>query len=309
MRTTAAIVAGGLLGSASTCLLLGVFGVSAVAADRGMAPPCPCPGDADCSGAIDFNDITTVLSAWGQACPVDNDMDGFTDDVDCDDNDPNVFPGAPELCNGKDDDCDMLVDEDINLNTDPNNCGGCGLVCSAGPNQVASCVNGSCIIECLPGWIDIDMNPVNGCEDRDDDQDGWPLSVDCDDNNPNINPAAQEICDSIDNDCDGQTDEGFDLLTDPQNCGGCGLVCTAGPNQVSNCVFGSCVIECLPGWIDFDMNPANGCEDRDDDLDGFPLSIDCNDNDPNIFPGAAEICGNSIDDNCDGQIDEPGCVP
>ena len=46
----------------------------------------------------------------------DSDRDGFTDETgDCDDNDNDVFPGALELCNGVDDDCDGTVDEDVTL--------------------------------------------------------------------------------------------------------------------------------------------------------------------------------------------------
>ncbi|WP_339842018.1 malectin domain-containing carbohydrate-binding protein [uncultured Maribacter sp.] len=45
--------------------------------------------------------------------PVDVDGDGFLSDVDCDDLDPNVYPGAPEVCDGKDNDCDGSIDEDL----------------------------------------------------------------------------------------------------------------------------------------------------------------------------------------------------
>lgn len=59
---------------------------------------------------------------------------------DCDDSNDEIFPGAPEICDTIDNDCDGMVDEDTNKNTDPLNCGQCGIQCPAGMR----CENGIC---------------------------------------------------------------------------------------------------------------------------------------------------------------------
>jgi len=102
-------------------------------------------------------------------------------------------------------------------------------------------------------------------------------------------PIADEICDGIDNDCDTEIDEDFDLTSDPANCGSCGHACTK-PNAPGTCESSVCQYECLPGFVDLDgdlnMDPSNGCE---------YLCIPTN--------GGVEAC-DFTDNDCDGLIDE-----
>ncbi len=114
-------------------------------------------------------------------------------------------------------------------------------------------------------------------EPPDADGDGWTADQDCDDSDPEIHPDAEEVCDGVDNDCDGDIDEGLgttwyeDLDGDGYGSPGTGIVvCDA----------------CLTGYV------------RD--------SSDCDDGDPNTNPGADEIC-DGVDNDCDGDVDE-GCV-
>jgi hypothetical protein len=96
--------------------------------------------------------------------------------------------------------------------------------------------------------------------------------------------GTPELCNGIDDDCDGVVDNGFDLLTDSLNCGACGIVCTA-PTATTECRGGQCVVaSCTPGYVDADGNPANGCECM-------------------VTNGGIEIC-DGADNNCDGRIDE-----
>ena len=72
--------------------------------------------------------------------------------------------------------------------------------------------------------------------------------------------VPDELCNGVDDDCDGSVDEGFDLDTDPEHCGECGVSCVQ-PNTTSSCEAGTCRIDaCAPGFDDCDRNPLTGCE-------------------------------------------------
>jgi len=86
-----------------------------------------------------------------------------------------------------------------------------------------------------------------------------PLSGDCLDQNPAVNPGVVEICDDIDNNCAGGIDEGFDKLTDVNHCGACYNQCT-NPHGTTECINGVCTPTCLGGWGDCNGDPDDGCE-------------------------------------------------
>lgn len=161
----------------------------------------------------------------------------------------------------------------------------------------------------------------NGIECTDYDNDGYFLEqgcqtpIDCDDEDEKINPSADEICDDQkDNDCDGKID------SDDPDCEVCQDADKDGYKD-SSCGGNDCddrnpnihpgAIEICGNGIDEDCSGADltcpqGCTDNDHDGYGIgcPLGDDCDDNNPNIHPGAREICGNGIDEDCSKTPDD-----
>ena len=141
--------------------------------------------------------------------PSDDDGDGFADGpvehVDCDDTDPWVYPNATERFDGKDNDCDGIIDE----GTDGMDDDGDGF-----SEEEGDCNDyDDTVFPDAPEQSDTKDNDCNGIVDDktglyDDDGDGFAeTDNDCNDNNSEIHPAATEYCDGIDNNCNGLKDD------------------------------------------------------------------------------------------------------
>jgi len=166
-----------------------------------------CAQDAHCgSGRSCEIPIDPSLPGVGICGCVDADGDGFCADVDCDDNDPLVYPGAPERCDGKDNNCNGITDEGCEDCVDNDGDGFCADVdCDDNDPFVYPGAPERC------DGKDTNCNGITdeGCEDCvDNDGDGYCADVDCDDNDPTVYPGAPELCDGKDNNCDGVIDAG-----------------------------------------------------------------------------------------------------
>jgi hypothetical protein len=133
--------------------------------------------------------------------------------------------------------------------------------------------------------------------DADLDSDGFTAcDGDCDDSNPAVHPGAAEVCNGIDDDCDGIRDNGF-----PDADGDGWAACGGDCNDANAAVH--------PGAAEQCNGLDDNCDGRIDegfdfDGDGFTqCGGDCNDTDPAVHPGAVELC-NHLDDDCDGAVDE-----
>jgi hypothetical protein len=213
-----------------------------------------CDGvDNDCDGSVDDG----VLPTWY----ADGDSDGYgltarsttscsaptgyvATGGDCDDSLNSVNPGEAEVCNSRDDDCDGLVDDGITAtwyrDADSDGYGNSGTTtstCSAPAGYVSN-------------------------------------ADDCDDTSNAVNPAATEVCDGLDQDCDGVADDGTGTTTyyADADSDGYGDASTS----TTSCAMPS-------GYV--------------------TTSTDCLDTSNTVYPGATETC-NGIDDDCDGTIDD-----
>ena len=192
-----------------------------------------------------------LVVLFGLGCslvpPPDVDGDGVTADLDCDDTDPFVLPGAAEICDGVDNDCNGQIDDapidELTWYPDDD------LDSYAAPEREAEGQSG-----CRPGpeWA--------------------PRLGDCNDQDPAVNPGAQDRCNAVDDNCDGIVDD------EPDD----------------------------DRWIDEDGDGFGDPRRFAQQCEGAQVASqagDCNDADANVFPGAGERC-NGQDDDCDERIDD-----
>ena len=308
---------------------------------------------------------------------MDNDGDGFSQEEDCNDSDGTIHPAATELCDGTDNNCDGQIDEDVlqNFYADADGDGfgneAIGIEGCAMPNGFVSnsddCDDSDNSI--YPDAEEICDGLDNNCDGEidpylmvdfyvDADRDGFgdtnnvvqacspdfgitQLDGDCDDQNDEISPIATELCDGLDNNCDGQTDENLLLVfyRDQDEDGfGVSSDTLSGCEQPEGYVSNDTDCDDLESYAHPEMtevcdgidNDCDGSIDNnaldaqefftDNDGDGYGLSNesifscvqplgsslvggDCDDDAMTAHPQNFEIC-DGLDNNCDGVIDE-----
>lgn len=233
--------------------------------------------------------------------------------TDCDDNDPNNFPFNMEVCDGQDNDCDGLIDDD-----DPN-------------------------VISMTWYRDLDGDGF-GDEGNFIDQCTQPLgyvadNTDCDDNNAANYPGNTEICDFQDNDCDGLVDDadndlvgiiyfedadgdGFGnpnvsetacdippgFVEDNGDCDDTDNTVYPDAPELCDGIINDCNSPVLPeNEIDNDGDGYVECEFDLGGWDGTSSVIgdnDCDDTEPTKYPGAPEICDGIINDCATAQLPE-----
>ncbi len=321
------------------------------------AEDCPggtevCNGiDDDCDGEVDED----VTNTWYD----DADADGYGNPAsveqaceqpggtvatgnDCDDLDPDRWPGNPEVCDGVDNNCDGQVDEGVaNIyfaDADGDGYGDPGASAYAcadaagyvsndadcddtteganpGANETCDEIDNDCDGEVDDGvlttyYADFDGD-FWGKDDATQDACALPTGYsedngDCDDADGTIHPFAEEICDGLDQDCDGVADNGIDA--DGDGTADCldTEICDGLDNDGDGSVDEPDAVGATTWWLDYDADGYGGTRLSqvacDQPVAYVATADDCDDTDAAVSPGVSETC-NGIDDDCDGAID------
>ncbi len=215
--------------------------------------------------------LTLALVAAGcqdQSTFFDYDGDGYADHVDCDPNDAEIHPGADEVCDELDNDCDGDVDEDdpMGLTTFYEDADGDGF------GDTSS-------------TVDACFAPTGYGED----------ATDCDDTDAAVYPGAPDVCDEIDdNDCDGATDPS------EEDGDGDGASSCEGDCDDSDAAVGPHATEICNG-VDDDCDGSLTADEVDADGDSEMACVDCDDADADLNGLDADTDGVS---SCDGDCDD-----
>ncbi|MCC7552865.1 hypothetical protein KO317_04360, partial [Candidatus Micrarchaeota archaeon] len=238
----------------------------------GGEPSCLSGTPVDCSG----NNLLSI-----ETCNNNPDANPFTWDF---------FAGFTSTCNEETEsctlgtvdlthecsvtDCDAECDAENDCeDTDCEDLSGC----YAGKYRTYSNVPNTCLDDCVCTENECSMDFEYTLTGTDADGDGWDLECgDCDDSNPNVHPDAEEICNGIDDNCNGEIDEDLPIYTYYRDSDGDGY---GDPTNT----FETCTDYPAEGYV----------EDN----------TDCNDLNYFVNPEMEEIC-NGIDDNCDMIVDE-----
>lgn len=326
MKTRVVIAAGVmglLLGGATGC----TGGTITTGGDAGSdSSPCgtiECPPGTECiAGQCVPGDPCrdVVCSNPGEVCSAgecvsgerDADGDGFQARVDCDDTDPETYPGTTRICVN---DCgEGLVEcldrgewSDCSFETDP---------CDR-PHTSASCVDGRCLIsECETGWSDCDGQGSTGCEAQLGTEshcsgcgDACPAGESCVDGTCTCVPDCSGAACGDDNGCGGRCNgscpAGYECRDGECRCvpSCAGVACGGSDGCGGTCMTGSCppghecrsgICECTPSCSGAECGDSDGCGGR---CDGWcPTNEDCR-------------SGSCVCPGPNYQIFEGDCVP
>ncbi len=247
-----------------------------------------CDGkDNNCDGVIDESDARAGTACYPDATPGCDVITGQCRGL-CGFGRWACLPGGlvcqnatlprPDLCDGKDNDCDGTPDQDFDLQNDPRWCGACNKVCDL-PHTVNGCTAGVCSVKsCRAGWVDLDKVATNGCE------------YEC-------TPDGPEVCDGKDNDCDGRKDgDDDDILAPMVN------FCS----QVGECGNGPGGSTRYPGAKTFPICVTPPGAARPDWICNYPDTVQ--QFAPNQVLGQETWCDGK-DNDCDGAVDEHTVPP